>query len=331
MGTFQLVGFSNVIVVGGRGNTTPPTQGWCDDFSGDSTNATLLHPEGTLAYFGPAGLVPFTASLTWGIDSISPIFLLNGTNQVDWHHLPPNTVFTAININIGIITIDSLGAGGTFRFICSPYDSGPITFPPGSISAINQNINPGVSYTPLQILNLTASLSFSGTSIFGSSAKYLETAIIIINGTYTSTNYQWTLTPNVNIKSGSKVTITDTNSGLSIAQIDIQYFDSNNIIHNFTVLAQDFISNSLGQVVFYLPQIGNPPPGATVYVYGIGDGTQFTGAVLAGTFTYSFVDASGIYQLITNKSADTIYDRSSSGATIDVAIPNPFIKTGFLP
>jgi len=42
------------------------------------------------------------------------------------------------------------------------------------------------------------------------------------------------------------------------------------------------------------------------------------------------VNASGIYTLIPNKTDDTLYQRASSEDTIDVKIPNPFVKTAYL-
>lgn len=56
--------------------------------------------------------------------------------------------------------------------------------------------------------------------------------------------------------------------------------------------------------------------------------SEFSGEVTIGTFEIEFADTSGIYNITPNKTNDTLYDRE--GDTIDVAIPKPFIRTGFI-
>src|SRR5690606_26204633 len=41
-------------------------------------------------------------------------------------------------------------------------------------------------------------------------------------------------------------------------------------------------------------------------------------------------DVSGIYTLVPNKRNDTLYDRQESQTEIDVKIPNPGFKTGYI-
>lgn len=53
-------------------------------------------------------------------------------------------------------------------------------------------------------------------------------------------------------------------------------------------------------------------------------------SMMLGELEILVADASGVYTLVLNKESDTLYDRASE-STIDVKIPNPSAKTGFLP
>ena len=58
--------------------------------------------------------------------------------------------------------------------------------------------------------------------------------------------------------------------------------------------------------------------------------TQFSGSVTLGKLvTLFFLNATGIYTITAGKTNDTIYD-NDNGGTVDVKIPNPFWKTGFV-
>ena len=78
-----------------------------------------------------------------------------------------------------------------------------------------------------------------------------------------------------------------------------------------------------------MPEFGNHTGPVDVFV--VGNGVQFSGTVLAGNLTVTFVDASGIYVLTNLKPTDTLYDRTTPGATVEVAIQDPTIETAFLP
>ena len=61
-----------------------------------------------------------------------------------------------------------------------------------------------------------------------------------------------------------------------------------------------------------------------------GDGFQFSGPVVLGTMTVLLTNGSGIYRLVTGKRNDTYYRSQRDGTTIDIKIPNPTAKTGFV-
>lgn len=71
----------------------------------------------------------------------------------------------------------------------------------------------------------------------------------------------------------------------------------------------------------------NPNPPSTSDINVIGNG----GLVLDGAPSFTLlVSASGIYTIVPGKTADTLINRGPGGGTIDVKIPDPTWKTGYL-
>lgn len=68
----------------------------------------------------------------------------------------------------------------------------------------------------------------------------------------------------------------------------------------------------------------NPPPGVAVF----GEG----GLILGGSTAFTVLkDVSGIYRIVPGQKHDEVYDRNVSPVTIiNLQIPNPFFKTGFI-
>lgn len=58
--------------------------------------------------------------------------------------------------------------------------------------------------------------------------------------------------------------------------------------------------------------------------------TEFSGSITIGAIEILFTDASGVYNITPNKTNDTIYDPARDGTTLNVAIPKPYIRTGFI-
>lgn len=91
-----------------------------------------------------------------------------------------------------------------------------------------------------------------------------------------------------------------------------------------------------GKIIFIVPNPKYPPegipPGVTPPVGPVVvavRGKTFDGIVIIGSFTILYSQSSGIYELIKNKTNDTLYIHDT-GETSDYAIPEPFIKTGFI-
>jgi hypothetical protein len=83
---------------------------------------------------------------------------------------------------------------------------------------------------------------------------------------------------------------------------------------------------SARRITFIMPSwVGNLPTVVRVRLTS----TQFTGTVERQIYTILFVSASGIYELVPDKTSDTLYIELEPGETIDVKIPNPFGKSGY--
>lgn len=76
------------------------------------------------------------------------------------------------------------------------------------------------------------------------------------------------------------------------------------------------------------------PPGDLLHIPtgGIKLGTISVGEInVAGPIEFVFnTDPSGIYTIVPNQKFDRLYNRAGD-AFVDVAIPNPFVKTGYIP
>lgn len=68
-----------------------------------------------------------------------------------------------------------------------------------------------------------------------------------------------------------------------------------------------------------------PEPGGTL------EGAGYGGIDLGGAATMVFIqNPSGIYTLVKNKRHDTLYERMTGITSVDVKIPDPFVRTGFV-
>jgi len=130
-------------------------------------------------------------------------------------------------------------------------------------------------------------------------------------------------------------------SGDGISSIIFSWTDSNGASQSSTVSSSDFEDWTFYFFWFYLPD--DLPTDTTITVTatstkfpaipvsGGGTGTQFSGSVTLGTLTVLGTKASGIYRLVADKTADTLYINSPvDNTTANFAIPDPFGKTGFI-
>lgn len=149
-----------------------------------------------------------------------------------------------------------------------------------------------------------------------------------IEGIYDIIAFTWALSSPPNpAEAGDTITVTGDDGLDGIETLEIQY-KQGDTIHTITVT--DIVTQTPTSLVFILPA-GFAPTDGLLYIVGIGDGIEFSGSVVLGILhTILFVNASGIYSLVLGKTSDTLYDNDNPGSTIDVKIPDPTFKTGFI-
>lgn len=115
-------------------------------------------------------------------------------------------------------------------------------------------------------------------------------------------------------------------------KLTITYFDQFNVLQTVDILTTDFIIWTKTKITFLLPDITTALPKVVTIIY-VDNGTQFSGSVTLGSLvTIYFVDGTGIYFLNVGKATDTLYVQGSDPIqTVEVNIPDPTIKTAFLP
>jgi len=154
--------------------------------------------------------------------------------------------------------------------------------------------------------------------------------VLDIEGTYDIISYTWTLeNPGPVVPSTTPITVTSGTLDLSDLDIFIQYIDpgTGDVI---TTPAIQILTQEEHLLIFI---VDFPIDVFEIKILAVGNnGTQFSGSVILGTLTtIYFTDASGIYKLVVSQKFDTLYIQDDPPNTIDVKIPDPFIKTGFLP
>ena len=253
----------------------------------------------------------------------------------------------SLRFNIDTTTIVLVGVGGgTYSFAGLPAGFTVVTATlhvtdngQGGSSAIKRNFSTILATNPdnggtknvnlvapldmLSVVNDTYGIDFITVAGWLPAVTASVVSPLNITGTYNLVNTGWTL-PSGTFKAGDKVTIT------AIGPL-AQGVTGVVIGTNTKVASQDFLEQTPTQITFYMPEWGNTPANGPINIFVNGNGVQFSGSVFLGTLTVSFVDASGIYVLTNLKPTDTLYDRTTPGATVEVAIQDPTIETAFLP
>lgn len=136
-------------------------------------------------------------------------------------------------------------------------------------------------------------------------------------------------TTGVPVVNGSRVTISAPAGGLGAVQsLTVEYINAIGEVETVVIPPENIVEHTEFIIIFIL--IINPgETPATVVVNGIG--TIFGGIVTLGIIpTIFFTAGSGIYRVVNGKVNDTVYITDSGGDTIDITIPRPFAKTGYI-
>lgn len=147
----------------------------------------------------------------------------------------------------------------------------------------------------------------------------------IITGTYDIVITTASITPNP-IVPGTTVTITSPASTPDLSTFTNLTLEPTNPDEDpVTIPAAAFLTQSPTSITFTWP-VDAGIAGDRYVVSGV----TFSGSVLLQTVNILIADASGIYTLVEGKRTDTLYIDSPDDNTLEVKIPNPFIKTGFI-
>lgn len=263
----------------------------------------------------PVGFTPLSASVKVGIPGIGN---------------PPNTI-------VQYFLQQGAGVNGTVNTNDFPID---FSIPPSMLDILAEAFGLKCTIT-VTAISTAGSVGDNPSAPFNAHINDLR-----IEGTYELGGFSWTLeqptrgvedTPVAKTNTDDTITITsppedddpDTLDLEQVTEITIEYTDENGdpqsiIVTNITI-------QNHNKLVFKLPDILSIDPNDPPKVYKILiTSTQFSGSVLLGKLvTIYFFNAPGIYRLVPDKATDTLYD-IENGGTVEVQIPDPFIKTGFV-
>lgn len=335
-GTVTITKPSTVVLVSVRspGGATP---GWIATSiiggipTTDSTDPTLINGL-ILGLIGPdVGIVSYSsefetsANIIYGFDIATNIFSLDGLPAVDFNHLPPGFVLTALNLQLHTSLNNSDSISLTINGITQT-----ITQPPDADGTFNINIIPvGVNLNPLTFIGYQINI----TNLFPSVGSFTQMCVLdsySLTGTYdiVASGFSPAIENTTPVRVGDKIIIDSALPGLNDVDI-IRLTYPGHVIdlvldpENPRLIIDDVIYYWLNfvfvqtefQLQFYLP-FGFSRFSGSVTVTLIGDGTQFSGSVVAGVLQILFADASGIYRLEEGQASDVLYFRD--GYTTDV-------------
>lgn len=183
--------------------------------------------------------------------------------------------------------------------------------------------------SPLSLINDGMGIRIDNTTAGQrSSREYLGG---IVSGGYDLVGSSWDLTTPSPVKVGDPITVTGASGLDGVLDIVITYEDpETQELVEITIPKLSFQTQTSILLIFFIPT-GLEGFSGPITVEADGDGVQFSGRVLLGTLFVLIENGSGIYRITSNKTNDTVYYNSPvNDDTVDVKIPNPFFKTGFV-
>ncbi len=150
---------------------------------------------------------------------------------------------------------------------------------------------------------------------------------LVITGTYDIATYTdtWVINTPDPVQVGDSINMTGDDGLDNIDSILLSYNDGS----PQEIVVTIFTLQTPTEVEFDLPA-GLGDFIGTVDVYVNVTAPEFTGQAFIAPLEVIIADASGIYTIVTNKRSDTVYTSHTTGETTEIAIPNPFYKTGFV-
>lgn len=258
----------------------------------------------------------------------------NFQNPIDFNTLPAGFTITSARVNVEV-SRSGLGAGDTsvitffLQKDASTEDSGTI-IAKDTVQDLNFPYSFASSPFPTMMNVVYKGCGIRSHSNLASVPGSLVLAkSIYISGTYEIQQFKWKIIPPSSpVSVGDPVTITGTDGLKDITKVIVQTVDGSNNITTLTVNSP-FVSQTDTELTFDLPNFGSSEV-IFLSVEFDGGGTSFKGSVSLGALlTINYTNPSGVYQLVVGKFTDTLYVRDSN-TTIDVKIPDPDWKTGFV-
>lgn len=263
---------------------------------------------------------------------------------------PPNVIdcITAIDVRAGVAQVGPIGHN-------SP--QGAHIFGTSAFNGTTQTdiYNPPITYDELVALygiitlgirsvcsasSLGNAISPNATSInFVASIVRWSIEVFYTDGPF---EFSWNVDSPVPIQSGDEITITTFESppdppeeppneetlDLTDVDVEIQFDDGADVI---TIPITVFIEIKWWIIKFIMPDLAPFTPWV-IKVIIKGGGKQFEGSIPVAIIpTIFFTNPTGIYTLVPGKTNDTIYIQDDPPNTVDLKIPDPFAKTGFVP
>lgn len=253
------------------------------------------------------------------ISSSIGTFALDGTAPVTFNNLPAGFTVdsAAIKLYQSINPFPPPPAFPDFH-IFSTFGVNSLVTPPGGLALLSASY-PSVP-TAIELYTDTISVSVSVADGISQTAFFYG---FYVAGTYSINNYTFTLTNNSPVNAGD--TITTTPSGAN--PIDPAQVTGITVTDNNGNVSHPAFTGTASSLTFVLSAFVGTP---TVLTFSI-TSTQFSGSVTLGKLTtINFVNAPGIYKIVSGQTYDILYDVTNPGTTLDVKIPDPFWKTGYV-
>lgn len=344
MGTFVITQPAVVNTTGGRSDGVTPPGWFAYNGSGfGSTDADMC--EGIVALAGFTGYLPDSGQTgiqqeIFGFDQSTPVYVLDSDPAISYNLLPSGLLVNVLQISL----IAESVSGGTpptpaLRFFIDSHEvipnvvesMGVITYT-FDCDVINE-VFAGASLSPNDLLTLTLEMLGQISDQGGGTVTGPTYRSLVMEGEYIIFAQTFSLDTPGPVNTASPVTITsdpDDPNAMDFEQIqtvDITYNDSNGDPQTISVPPGNWITQNTNLFVFILPTI----PTDAIIITIVVTSTQFSGSISLGQLTTIYlISASGIYRLVTNKRNDTVYNELELPSTINVKIPDPFARGGFI-
>ncbi len=320
-------------------------------YAGDNDDATLLEciigqtilDTPWLNAFAPDGL--HNNFIEFGFDQNTPIFSLDGAPAISFNSLPSGFLIDSLLVSFQS-QMQLSGAnisGSNFRALWDgdDFDNSPDLNTPITPTTYTYDvIDGGNPISALEFIAMVFRIQHSGTfSGMGGippdvASSYIVANLLTIEGTFTIITAQWTLeVPDEPVSAGDPILVTsdpldpDPLDFEQILTVEIHYIDSMGNPQTINVPDTEWVLVEENQFIFLMPIF----PSGMAWFSIVVTSTQFSGSVTLGQLTtLFFTSATGIYRLVTNKRSDTLYLENDPPNTIDVKIPDPFWKSGYV-